>query len=253
MSLAVAILAGGFATRMLPITEKIPKSLIVVGGDFFINHQLRYLSQQGISKIVLCIGHLGEQIKAVVGDGRAYGLKVSYSWDGHSLLGTGGALKQALPLLGETFFILYGDSYLPIDFAGVEKKFYENNKPALMTVIKNNNRWDKSNVLFENNLITEYNKDQPTATMEYIDYGLSILSASVFDNFNPRFPLKQDTDRLSNTESTKPFSSSFELTELYHELSLRKELIGYEVFKRFYEIGSVEGLRELMNQFKETP
>ncbi|WP_198009917.1 sugar phosphate nucleotidyltransferase [Legionella tunisiensis] len=103
MSLPVAILAGGLATRLLPVTEKIPKSLVKVAGEFFINHQLRYLHQQGIRDVVLCVGHLGGQIEAIVGDGSAYDLQVRYSWDGPHLLGTGGALRQALTLLGDAF------------------------------------------------------------------------------------------------------------------------------------------------------
>jgi NDP-sugar pyrophosphorylase family protein len=229
MNLPVAILAGGLATRMHPLTEKIPKSLIQVAGDYFICHQLRYLQQQGISTVVLCVGHLGEQIETVVGDGAAYGLNVLYSWDGDSLLGTGGALKQALSLLGEAFFILYGDSYLPVDFAAVEHSFHENDKPALMTVFKNNNQWDKSNVILAKNIILEYNKHQLNVKMEYIDYGLSILSASVLQNFSA--------------------GDAFDLAELYQELSRQRKLFGYEVFERFYEIGSMEGLSEAINRF----
>ncbi|MBA3536341.1 MAG: NTP transferase domain-containing protein [Tatlockia sp.] len=230
MNLPVAILAGGLATRMHPLTKKIPKSLIQLAGDYFICHQLRYLHQQGITKVVLCVGHLGEQIEAVVGDGAAYGLKVLYSWDGDSLLGTGGALKKASALLGDAFFILYGDSYLPVDFAAVEQIFYENNKSALMTVFKNNNKWDISNVILEKNLILEYNKRQPNAKMDYIDYGLSVISASALQNYSA--------------------GEAFDLADLYQELSRQKKLIGYEVFERFYEIGSMEGLSEVVNRFK---
>ncbi|CDZ77602.1 Glucose-1-phosphate cytidylyltransferase [Legionella massiliensis] len=224
MTLPVVILAGGLATRMLPLTEQLPKSLLRVGNDYFINHQLRYLSQQGISKVILCLGHLGEQIQQVVGGGENYKLKVQYSWDGPCLLGTGGALKRALPLLDEHFFILYGDSYLPIDFAAVEKQFYAHDKPALMTVFKNKSLWDRSNVVFGQNLVIEYNKKQPSTMMEYIDYGLSIMSASILQNY--------------------PVEGSFDLAELFCELAKQRKLLGYEVFERFYEIGSMEGLEE---------
>lgn len=231
MSLPVAILAGGLATRLLPVTEKIPKSLVKVAGDFFISHQLRYLGQQGISQVVLCLGHLGAQIEAIVGNGSVYGLSVRYSWDGVQLLGTGGALRQALPLLGKAFFILYGDSYLPIQFAAVEQSFHESGKQALMTVFKNKNQGDKSNVLFAKNRIVEYNKQQPLPEMEYIDYGLSILSASVLEKFSAGEP--------------------FDLATVYHDLSLRNELAGYEVFERFYEIGSPKGLSETAAKLEE--
>lgn len=229
MSLTVVILAGGLATRMHPVTEQLPKSLLRIGEDYFINHQLHYLSQQGISKVVLCLGHLGEQIQSVVGDGRNYKLQVQYSWDGPSLLGTGGAIKRALPLLDENFFILYGDSFLPIDFAAVEQHFYANNKPALMTVFKNRDRWDKSNVLFNGRLVVEYNKKQPRVEMEYIDYGLSIMSASALCNY--------------------PVEGFFDLADLFSELAKKERLLGYEVFERFYEIGSMEGLAEAIDKF----
>ena len=148
MKLPVAILAGGLATRLHPITETIPKALVDVAGTPFILRQLDYLRRQGVSRVVLCVGFLGEQIEAVVGDGAAMGLSVSYSQDWPKLLGTGGALKQALPLLDSRFLVLYGDSYLPIDFAAVEREFLVSGKPALMTVQRNEDRWDKSNVLF---------------------------------------------------------------------------------------------------------
>ncbi|NLW34470.1 MAG: NTP transferase domain-containing protein, partial [Syntrophorhabdus aromaticivorans] len=134
MSLPVAILAGGLSTRLGPLTKAIPKALIDVAGKPFIARQLDYVRQQGISRVVLCLGHLGEQVRAFVGDGSAFGLEVSYSWDGRLLMGTGGALKRALPLLGKHFFVLYGDSYLLVDLGTVERGFVESGKPALMTV-----------------------------------------------------------------------------------------------------------------------
>ena len=154
----VAILAGGLASRMLPLTEKMPKSLLSVNGKPFIHWQLDYLSKQGIDKVVICTGFLGEQIEDSVGDGKKFGLEVGYSNDGPSLLGTGGSLKQALPYLGEHFFVLYGDSFLPINFHAVQL-FYESiGESALMTVFKNNGQWDKSNVHYEKDQIILYNK-----------------------------------------------------------------------------------------------
>ena len=158
--LPVAILAGGLATRLRPITQTIPKALIEVAGKPFIDHQLRYLKKQGIRQVVLCIGYLGEMIQEVVGDGSAFGLHVTYSPDGRVLLGTGGALRQALPVLGEDFFVLYGDSYLPVNFLAVQEAYKASKKPALMTVLLNGDRWDKSNVVFEGGRLVEYNKMQ---------------------------------------------------------------------------------------------
>jgi D-sedoheptulose 7-phosphate isomerase len=222
--LPVAILAGGLATRLRPITETIPKSLVEVAGRPFIEWQLEYLYQQGIRHVVLCLGYLGEQIERVVGDGVRYGLDVEYSYDGDHLLGTGGALKKALPLLGEAFFIFYGDSYLPINFLDVETSFHQQNQFALMTVLKNGGCWDKSNVLFRNGALQEYNKQSPSIEMDYIDYGLGILS----------------TDILKDYHDNKPF----DLADVYRKLSLKNQLAGYEVFDRFYEIGSIIGLKE---------
>ena len=231
MSLPVAIIAGGLATRLGSITKKIPKSLVDVAGQPFITRQLDYLRVQGITCVVLCLGYLGEQVQEVVGDGSAFGLEVGYSWDGPRLLGTGGALRQALPLLGEQFFVFYGDSYLPIDFHAVEQDFFASGKPALMTVLKNDDRWDKSNVLFCDGRIIEYNKRVPSPEMAHIDYGLGVLSASVLENVSTNEP--------------------FDLADIYHELSVRGLLAGYEVFERFYEIGSHKGLDETIEYFKK--
>jgi NDP-sugar pyrophosphorylase family protein len=230
MRLPVAILAGGLARRLRPITETIPKALVEVAGTPFIRRQLDYLRRQGVSRVVLCVGFLGEEIEAVIGDGSAIGLSVSYSQDWPKLMGTGGALKQALPLLDSRFLVLYGDSYLPIDFAAVERAFLASGKPALMTVQRNADRWDKSNVLFEDNVIVEYNKSAPSPDMRHIDYGLGALSAEV----------------LAHEATT----GSFDLAEIYHRLSLSGQLAGYEVHERFYEIGSHQGLAEAADYFK---
>ena len=220
--LPVVILAGGLATRLYPITQIIPKSLIEVAGKPFICHQLEYLNYQGIGSVVLCIGHLGEAIKEVVGDGSDWNLHVSYSSDGPVLLGTGGALKKALPLLGEQFFILYGDSYLPIDFTKVQKAFLESGQLGLITVQNNQNLWDTSNVHFEQGQLIEYNKSVISPNMHYIDYGLGVLKAQALDRYS--------------------LGCYLDLSKVYNQLSLERQLSGYEVYKRFYEIGSHQGI-----------
>ena len=230
MRLPVAILAGGLATRLRPVTETIPKALVDVAGMPFVLRQLDYLRRQGAGRVVMCVGYLGEQIEAVVGNGAAMGLSVSYSLDWPNLLGTGGALKRALPLLDSEFLVLYGDSYLPIDFAAVERAFLASGKPALMTVQRNANRWDRSNVLFRDSVIVEYNKGAPTPDMRHIDYGLGAISAQVLAD-----------------EGTK---APFDLADIYHRLSLSGQLAGYEVHERFYEIGSHGGLAEAADYFK---
>ena len=224
MMLPVAILAGGLATRLRPITTSIPKALVEVAGEPFIAHQLRYLKAQGISDVVLCTGYLGEMIEAVVNDGAAFGVKVTYSPDGEKLLGTGGALRQALPLLSEEFFILYGDSFLPVDFKAVEDDFHQSQQPALMTVLKNDDRWDKSNVIFNDGQIVEYNKAETKPDMKFIDYGLGAIKKSVLQAY--------------------PANEVFDLATVYHQLSITGQLAGHEVHERFYEIGSFEGLKE---------
>jgi N-acetyl-alpha-D-muramate 1-phosphate uridylyltransferase len=231
VKLPVAILAGGLATRLRPATETIPKALVEVAGKPFILRQLDYLREQGVSRVVLCVGFLGEQIEAVVGEGAAWGLSVSYSQDWPTLMGTGGALRQALPLLDSQFLVLYGDSYLPVDFGAIERAFLGCGKPALMTVQRNADQWDKSNVLFVDNVIVEYNKRAPTPSMRHIDYGLGAISAQV----------------LADENTTGPF----DLADVYHRLSLSGQLAGYEVHERFYEIGSHEGLAEAADYFKD--
>jgi NDP-sugar pyrophosphorylase family protein len=225
----VAILAGGLATRLRPISEAIPKALVDVAGKPFIVRQLQYLHAQGVCDVVLCVGHLFKMIEDVVGSGELFGLQVRYSFDGSDLLGTGGALKKALPVLGDHFFVLYGDSYLPVDFSAVQDAYVRKGQPALMTILKNGDRWDKSNVLFVDGQLVYYNKRAPLPEMAYIDYGLGVVSASVF--------------------STYPDNSPFDLADVYQDLSVKGQLAGIEVHQRFYEIGSHIGLKETQEYF----
>jgi MurNAc alpha-1-phosphate uridylyltransferase len=230
VKLPVAILAGGLATRLHPITKAVPKALVDVAGQPFIRRQLDYLRSQGVKRVVLCVGFLGEQIEAVIADGSVFGLSIAYSQDWPDLLGTGGALKKALPLLDSKFLVLYGDSYLPVDFAFVEQQFLAVGKLALMTVQRNADRWDKSNVLFQDGRIVEYNKTAPRPEMRYIDYGLGGLSAKVLEEVNTSGP--------------------FDLADVYYRLSISGQLAGYEVHQRFYEIGSPQGLAEATDYFR---
>jgi MurNAc alpha-1-phosphate uridylyltransferase len=222
--LPVAILAGGLSTRLRPLTEKIPKSLLEVNGEPFIAHQLRLLRANGVERVVLCIGHLGERIREVIKDGGAYGVEVDYSFDGASLLGTAGAVKNALPKLGDAFFVLYGDSYLDCDYAAVARSFSSSDKLALMTVFRNNGRWDSSNVEFDGGQILAYSKTEKNLRMHYIDYGLGAFRAAAFGNV--------------------PVGRPYDLATLYCDLLQTKQLAGFEVTQRFYEIGSPAGLEE---------
>lgn len=217
----VAILAGGLATRMHPVTQTIPKSLIEVAGRPFIDYQLELLRAGGIQNVVLCVGHLGEMIEAHIGDGKRFGLSVRYSFDGEKLLGTGGALRRAVPLLGPDFFVLYGDSYLEIAYASVQAAFRERGKPALITVFRNEGKWDTSNVLFDGANVIRYDKRQPGSDMKFIDYGLGVLSADLLKSVG---------------------REAFDLSDVYAELAGDGRLAGFEAAKRFYEIGTPSGL-----------
>src|SRR5215813_7834732 len=170
--LPLALLAGGVATRLRPLTEKIPKALIDVNGEPFIAHQLRLLRAAGLERVIVCSGYLGDMIRAYVADGGRFGLEVQFSLDGPTLLGTGGAIVKALPLLGEAFFVLYGDAYLTCDFRSVESAFRDAGCPALMTVFRNEDHWDTSNVEFDGTRIVSYSKADKSPRMRYIDYGL---------------------------------------------------------------------------------
>ena len=221
----VAILAGGLATRLRPLTDKIPKVLVPVAGKPFLAHQLEMLRRQGITRVVLCLGHLGEMVREQFGDGSAHAVRLDYSFDAPVLLGTGGALKQALPFLGEKFFVLYGDSYLPIEFAPVAESFERSGKLGLMTVYRNEGRFDTSNVVFGHGEIKVYDKKTRLPEMRHIDYGLSVFRAAALDEY--------------------PAGVKFDLAELMQRLVARGQLGGFEVMERFYEIGSPGGLAEL--------
>jgi NDP-sugar pyrophosphorylase family protein len=225
LDIPIAILAGGLATRLRPITEKIPKSLVPVAGKPFLAHQLELLRARGLRRIVLCIGYLGEMIQKDFGDGSAYGVHLDYSFDGPKLLGTGGALKRALPKLGEEFFVLYGDSYLPIQYQPIAECFHRSGKLGLMTVYRNEGLYDTSNVVFADGEIKVYDKKAKLPEMRHIDYGLSLFKASVFNSYSADQP--------------------FDLAEVMGKLVREKQLAGYEVPERFYEMGSPAGLAEL--------
>jgi len=225
MSLPVVILAGGLATRLRPVTEKNPKALVEVAGRPFLEHQVELLKRNSIGDLILCVGYLGEMIQQRYGDGESLGVRIRYSFDGPKLLGTGGAIKRASALLPDAFFVLYGDSYLPVDYRAVETAFQEAGKPALMTVYANADAWDTSNVWFDNAKIRLYSKREKLPEMRYIDYGLMICTRQIFDD--------------------SPSDVPFDLAETLENLSRKGDLAGHEVDQRFFEIGSPAGLAEL--------
>lgn len=223
--LPITILAGGLATRLRPLTETIPKALVEIGGEPFLARQLRLLARSGASRIVLCIGYRGEMIRDFAGDGSAFGLSIEYSSDGPTLLGTAGAIRRALPLLGGSFFVLYGDSYLPCDYRAVERAFRKSARSGLMTVYRNEGRFDGSNIDFADGRIVAYDKRHPTPAMRHIDYGLGAFKSDVF--------------------AALPENQFHDLASVYQTLLQRGDLAGFEAHERFYEIGSPRGIEEL--------
>jgi NDP-sugar pyrophosphorylase family protein len=223
--LPIAILAGGLATRLRPITESIPKALVEIAGEPFLAHQLRLLRAAGYEHVVLCVGHLGEMVRDFAGDGAAFGLHIDYSFDGPRLLGTAGALVRAMPLLGDRFSVIYGDSYLPCDYAAAERAFEESGLCGLMTVHRNEGRWDASNVEFDGFRVVRYDKANRTPAMKHIDYGLGVLRRDAFAGVTPDGP--------------------HDLAAVYQDLVGRGELAAWESPDRFYELGSREGIADL--------
>jgi NDP-sugar pyrophosphorylase family protein len=230
-ALPCAILAGGRGTRLRPLTDAVPKCLVDVAGRPFLDWQLRLLASHGVREVVLCVGHLGDQVRAYAGDGRRWGLTVRVVDEGPDLRGTAGALRHACDegALGAEFFVLYGDSYLPAPMRAVEAAWRAASPPALMTVTRNDGRWDRSNVVYVAGRVVLYDKRPDArrrAEMRWIDYGLSVLRAAVV------------LDRV-------PSGARADLGDLMGALSREGGLAGLEVAGRFYEVGSRAGLRDL--------
>lgn len=224
------ILAGGLATRLRPITESIPKAMVPVEGKPFVEYQIELLKRIGIKNIILCIGYKGEMIKDHFKDGSSLGVKIKYSQE-ESLLGTGGAIRNAINLLDDKFITLYGDAYLNVDYKKIIDYAEKDNCSALLTVYKNEGNFDTSNVSFIDQKYVLYDKDNPKEDMKYIDYGMSILTKEVIQEYIPE-------------------GEVYDLADCYNKLSKKGLLTGYEVDERFYEIGSFSGLEEFQNYIK---
>ncbi len=231
MPLQCVILAGGRGTRMKPLTDTLPKAMIPVLGAPFAGWQLSWLASHGVKRATFCIGYRGAMIRDYVGDGGRWSLPVDYVDEGENLRGTGGALRLALDegVLEESFFLLYGDSFLPIDMRAVEASWDAVSQPAMMTVLRNASQWDLSNVIFRDRRVVLYDKRRPpgrVAEMRWIDYGLSVLTRDLI------------RDRLQP-------GAVADIADLLHDLSISGELAGLEVDERFYEVGSAAGLDDL--------
>ncbi len=216
------ILAGGLGTRMRPLTETCPKTLLPVAGHPFAYHQLHWLAAQGITEVIYSIGHHGDQIRRYWAKERPPIPSIRYVDEGEVLLGTAGALRLARKqgVLDERFFVIYGDSFLPVEFTPVWDAFQASGLPALMAVLRNEGRWDRSNVIYQTGRVVLYDKAAAPG-MQYIDYGLSCFRRELFDD-------------LTHSD----------LAALFHDLSLQGRLAAFQVHKRFYEIGSPAGLRD---------
>jgi NDP-sugar pyrophosphorylase family protein len=220
----IAVLAGGLGSRLGALTQDFPKCLIEVKGKPFVHWQISLLKDAGYEDFVFCVSHKADQIVKYLGDGSEFGIRIKYSFDGNSQIGTGGAIHKALSLLGPEFAVVYGDSYLPINYSQVEESFSHRSKAALMTIFQNNGYFDHSNVCLNSDNTVNYNKLEPDARMMHIDYGLSYFKAEAFSGVAP--------------------NTFLDLADLLTELSRRGEIMGFEVFNRFYEIGSAKGISD---------
>ena len=230
MSNQIVVLAGGLATRLYPITEKIPKAMVEVAGKPFFSHQIELFKKNGITNIVMCIGHLGEQIEAYYGDGKKFGVSIVYSKEDKKL-DTGGAIKNALPYLDETFFVIYGDAYLLCDYQKAYKFFEKNDGKGLMMVYQNNNQLEPSRVLLDGIYVKKYQKDPPPKGAKFMEFGLNILPRSIIDVPGEVFPISVYFDILAE----------------------EGKLLAFESSQRFYEIGCAEGLKltnEILSESK---
>jgi NDP-sugar pyrophosphorylase family protein len=218
----VCILAGGRGRRLGQRVTDVPKPLLEVGGEPFLFHQLRLLARHGAARVVLCVGYLGERIRERVGP-RRFGLGIEYSFDTPELDGTLGAIRRARHVLGDRFLVLYGDTYLRLDYGAAVEHWRRSGCLGLMVVLRNDGRWDRSNALYADGRVLAHDKSAPTPAMEWIDYGLGGLEAAALEQVPP-------TER--------------DLSSLYGRLAEIGQLAGYEARERFYEIGRPESFAE---------
>ena len=218
----VCILAGGRGRRLGPRVNDVPKPLLEVGGEPFLLHQLKLLARHGAGQVVLCVGYLGERIRERIGS-RRFGLRIEYSFDAPGLDGTLGAIRRAEHLLGDRFLVLYGDTYLRLDYRAAADEWLKSGCLGLMVVLRNDGKWDESNTVYADGRVIEHDKWTRTSRMRWIDYGLGGLNAEALD----QVPV-----------------SERDLASLYKRLAELGELCGYEAHERFYEIGRPESLAE---------
>jgi NDP-sugar pyrophosphorylase family protein len=224
------ILAGGRGTRLGPLTEDLPKALVDVAGRPFLEYQLELLRTGGVSEVVLCVGYLGSAVEQAIGEGSRLGLSIRYSYDGPEPLGTAGAVRNALPMLGDRFLVTYGDTLLTVDYSAVARAHASSGLPALMTVLENENSYAPSNAVIEGQLVVAYGKTPPPQNARWIDYGLLSFH---------RAAIEQSIDA--------------DLEPVLANLADHKRLAAYEVDERFYEIGDEAGLAETAKFIRTSP
>jgi NDP-sugar pyrophosphorylase family protein len=227
----VCILAGGLGSRLGDRVRDTPKPLLEVAGEPFVLHQLRLLARHGATRVTICVGYLGERVVERIGE-RRFGIEISYSADGPELIGTLGAVRKAAAGLGPRFLVLYGDTYLRIDHQAAADAWAASGLPAMMTVLRNHGRWDVSNVEFDGQRVTRYDKRRPSPEMQWIDYGLGGLEPAALDIVGP---------------------SVSDLADLYSELAMRQALFGFVATERFYEIGTPTALAETNAFLSDSP
>jgi MurNAc alpha-1-phosphate uridylyltransferase len=231
--LPLAILAGGYSTRLGSLTKDLPKCLVQINGRPFVEWQLDLLVESGYLDFIFCLSYKSEMIQEYLADGSRWGSRIRYSIDGETQLGTGGAIQKALPLLGDAFGVIYGDSYLPIDYSNVESEFLNSNSQGFMTVYKNQDLLDTSNVEYIGGKLINYEKGTHNRKMHHIDYGLTYFRKEAFES--------------------RGSEVSFDLSSICHLLASEGKLDGFEVFQRFYEIGSVSGIKDLSEYLRRVP
>ncbi|MCR5651455.1 MAG: HAD-IIIA family hydrolase [Lachnospiraceae bacterium] len=229
----VVVMMGGVGSRLGSLVKDTPKPLLPVCGRPFFEYELDLLKAAGFRSFLFLTGYLSSEIEECFGDGKSYGVEIRYRKDGTDengepeLLGTGGAIRNALDMLEEDFLLVYADSFMDIDYReAVCRYFSEKEKGALslMTLLHNGGRFDKSNVIWRDGKIVLYDKNDPSPDMDYIDYGVNMFSRSVFDSYSE--------------------GAVFDLSEVQHSLSENGRLAGLVVDKRFYEIGRPESYKE---------
>ncbi len=229
----VVVLMGGLGTRLKEYTKNCPKSMVEVEGKPFFDYQLNLMVKQGFKKFLFLVGFGGEQIEDYYGDGAELKISITYCYDGERLLGTGGAIRRAYHLLEEEFMVIYGDSFMDIDYEETIYRFAlgkEEGKESLMTVLRNKNLFDKSNVLIKEGTLLLYDKHNPIPEMEYIDYGICLYLKKLWRDYED--------------------GEAFDISKIQKEQSILGKMAVHIVTKRFYEIGSQKSLEEFSEYVK---